>query len=78
MSKPKINHESAIKSLEHSDPYKYLLWMVQTERDRFFREVGKSHDAFAAGKWAGRIDATDWILELLTPQSWLEAPYDEG
>jgi hypothetical protein len=57
MSDHEITYEKAIKAFE---------------RERFFGEIGKSADPFTAGKWAGRIDATDWIMELLTPESWLE------
>ena len=77
MSKQKISLPKATKSLEHNDNFRYLLWVVEQERERYLGEVGKSPDSFAAGKWAGRIEATDWLLELLTPQSWLDSPYEE-
>lgn len=72
MSEPEVTYEKALKAFEHREEYKYLLWCIEQERERYFGEVGKSPDSFTAGKWAGRIDATDWILELLTPEGWLK------
>ena len=72
-----MNYEKAIASLEHSEAYRYLLWLVQETREQQIRDASKASSEFEAGKVIGRIDGIDWMLGTLTPPKWLDSPYNE-
>jgi hypothetical protein len=72
-----MNLPTVHEAFEHRDEYKYLLWLVETERNSQFSTMSKVKDTFETGKVAGRVDALDWVLSLFTPGSWLDSPYDE-
>lgn len=78
MSKIKCNIDAVHNAFSHREEYKYLIWLIEEAKRVQFSDTGKCANDFELGKVAGRIDGLDWVIGLMTPENWLECPYDES
>lgn len=62
-----LDLETAIKALCHRDEYKYILWVIEQEREGLFSDLQKAKDPNEVMKIAGGIARVDQILDLLSP-----------
>jgi len=66
MNQP-LDLETAIAALSHRDEYKYILWVIEQEREGLFADLQKAKDPNEVMKIAGGISRVDQILDLLSP-----------
>ena len=63
-----LDLETAINALSHRDEYKYLLWVINQERERYIAGLSDAKDPDVVMKLSGRISAANELLDLLSPQ----------
>ena len=62
-----LDLETAINALAHRDEYKYILWVIDQERERYIAGMSDAKDPDIVMKLSGRIAATNELLDLLSP-----------
>lgn len=67
MEGPQLDLDTAIKALAHREEYKYILWVIEQEREGLFSDLQKAKDPNEVMKIAGGIARVDQILDLLSP-----------
>jgi len=62
-----LDLSTAVERLQHRDEYKYLLWVIDQERERYIAGLSDAKDPDVVMKLSGRISATNELLDLLSP-----------
>ena len=62
-----LDLSTAVERLQHRDEYKYLLWVINQERERYIAGLSDAKDPDVVMKLSGRISATNELLDLLSP-----------
>jgi hypothetical protein len=62
-----LDLSTAVERLQHRDEYKYLLWVIDQERERYIAGLSEAKDPDVVMKLSGRISATNELLDLLSP-----------
>lgn len=67
MEGQQLDLDTAINALAHREEYKYILWVIEQEREGLFSDLQKAKDPNEVMKIAGGIARVDQILDLLSP-----------
>ena len=62
-----LDLSTAVDRLKHKDEYRYVLWVIEQERERYIAGLSDAKDPDVVMKLSGRISAVNEMLDLLSP-----------